>query len=84
RTTIRKDASMPMLPKAHGTGRLSDFEEVEPRDWLTAPVDVEVKIQTLHQREEFAMTLLMLAPEADDRDDGDDGLEDAFDRFSRF
>jgi hypothetical protein len=76
---------MPVLPKPYGNGKLSAFEEADPRDWLLVPDDCQVVVQTLHQKNGYAVTLVVIDVKDDDESGNDDaGVEDAFDRFTRF
>lgn len=63
----RRDAPSPRLPAPQGADRLSNHEESDWRDWLRRPPDGDLVVQTLHQQQGFAITLLMIdQPERDD------------------
>ena len=82
---IKRDDQMPDLPQTRPGSPLSDHEERDPDDWLVNPGRSEVTVQTLHQQNDFAMTLVIVESQGnDDDDDGDGGIEDAFERLSRF
>lgn len=57
---IERDAPLPVLPKASDGAGLSDHEDADPRDWLGAKADASIVIQTLHQDDGFAITLLTI------------------------
>ena len=71
---------MPPLPGSRNGTSLSGVEEADPADWLVAPDVGSVWVQTLHQQNGHAMTLVIV----DEEPDEDDGVEDAYDRFGRF
>ncbi len=56
--TCRRGARTPALPLPVGVDNLSGHEEADWRDWLRHPPDADLVVQTLHQRDSFAMTLL--------------------------
>jgi Zn-dependent peptidase ImmA (M78 family) len=78
--SLRKDDLLPELPKPGGADLLSPIEEADPSDWLDRPRDVNLTVQTLHQQNGFAITLL--GAEALD-EDCDDGIDDTVERFAR-
>ena len=82
-TAIRRDDPLRDLPKASAGARLSDLEDADPADWLAQSDDATVTVQTLYQRDGFAMTLVIVDAGPDETDE-DDGIEDAFSRFSKF
>jgi hypothetical protein len=79
RLAVSKDAPIPYLPRYSRSGTLSEFEEVDPVDWLRRPVGADLSAQILRQRDDRAIILLKAQP--NDAEDGD--LEDVFDRFAR-
>ena len=85
RPTVNRNDLMPDLPQARPGSPLSDHEEADPIDWLVDPGRLEVTVQTLHQQNDFATSLVVVESRGnDDDDDGDGGIEDALDRVSRF
>ena len=56
---------IPEIPPPTGDDNLSDHVEADACDWLARPNRVDLILQTLHQRDGFAITLLAL-------DDGGD------------
>lgn len=85
RPTVNRNDLMPDLPQARPGSPLSDHEEADPIDWLVDPGRREVTVQTLHQQNDFAMSLVVVESQGNDGDDdGDGGVEDAFDRLNRF
>lgn len=85
RPTVNRNDLMPDLPQARSGSPLSDHEEADPIDWLVDPGRREVTVQTLHQQNDFAMSLVVVESQGNDGDDdGDGGVEDAFDRLNRF
>src|SRR5262249_8977991 len=63
-------------------GSVSDFEEVDPADWLSSrPRVIRLSMQTLQQRSRHSITLLKaIVPE----DEDDLGFDDAFERLVRW
>jgi hypothetical protein len=76
----RKDSPIPELPRPEGAQLLSAIEDADPADWLDRPAGASLSVQTLHQQNGFAITLLC-ADTPDEEDGG--GIDDAFDRFAR-
>jgi hypothetical protein len=76
-----RDAAVPRLPTGDAAGSLSVVEEMEAEDWLAASRVAPLHVQTLHQQEGHAMSLLRIDAVPDDDDDG--GLDDAYERFER-
>ena len=76
---LRKSMTVPDLPAASEGTFLSDTEEADPSRWLSGSKAVTLSVQTLYQRDGWAMTLLC-ADEADE----DGGIEDTVERYSRF
>ncbi len=72
---------LPELPRLAGHLSLSPIEHVDADDWLAGPNDTQLTIQTLHQQDGRATTLLRVTS---DDTDYEDPLEDSFDRFTRF
>ena len=85
RPAIGRGQAMPALPQARQGAPLSDLEEADSGAWLVEPGHRNVMAQTLHQKNGFAMTLVIVEGGATE-DDGDenDSVEDAFSRFARF
>jgi hypothetical protein len=46
--------------------RLTSMELVDPRDWLSKPLGIELSIQTLHQRDGHSISLLHSVRETDE------------------
>ncbi len=65
RLALRKDDPMPMLPRPSSTTRLSEIEVCDPTDWIKGKGTGEISIQTFHQMDGYAITLLV----ADSPDD---------------
>jgi Zn-dependent peptidase ImmA (M78 family) len=78
--TARTGDLLPALPHPDGDDMPSAIEETDPMDWLDRPKGASLSVQTLHQQNGFALTLLCVeaATEGDD-----DGIDDTFERFSR-
>ncbi|MCC0026733.1 MAG: ImmA/IrrE family metallo-endopeptidase [Brucellaceae bacterium] len=68
------------LPPANGDTGLSDIEDMSSVGWLRYGQERDLTIQTLHQQNGYAMTLVTVSDHPDD----DDGLEDTVDRLDRF
>ena len=79
RTGIGKGDPLPLVPSSGAA--LTDLEAVDPHDWLTATDQTEIAVQTLHQRDGYAMSLVVLEANPDD---ADNDIEDAWSRFSGF
>jgi hypothetical protein len=79
RVSFWKAEQMPELPLAVSGANLSPLQDTDPVDWLVMSANTELTVQTLHQQNGYAMTLLVVetGPNADD-----DGIEDTFERFS--
>ena len=56
RPVTSRGQPMPALPQARMGSPLSDLESGDPDDWLSKPGERSVTVQTLHQRDGFAMT----------------------------
>jgi hypothetical protein len=78
--TARPGDVLPALPQPDDGDLPSAIEEADPTDWLDRPKGASLSVQTLHQQNGFALTLLCVeaATEGDD-----DGIDDTFERFSR-
>ena len=79
RRAVARGDTMPPLPGSRNGTSLSGVEEADPADWLVPGVG-SVWVQTLHQQNGHAMTLVIV----DEEPDEDDGVEDAYNRFGRF
>jgi hypothetical protein len=56
---LEKGQSMPVLPSPQGIQSLSAIEETEPIDWLSRPDGIGLFVQSLHQQNGFAISLLL-------------------------
>jgi hypothetical protein len=79
---LGRGPAVPRLPSGDAAGSLSVAEEMDSEDWLAASRVASLQVQTLHQKEGYAISLLRIDAVPDD-DEGD-GLDDAYDRFERF
>ena len=78
---LNKNDEMPVLMPHLQNSKLSEFDEVEPSDWIAKSQGAVLSAQTLYQQDGYAMTLLKL----DETDEDDDpGIDDAFKRYSQF
>jgi len=85
RVAIKRDEQMPALPQVRLGSPLSDHEEADQEDWLLDSARRGVTVQTLHQQNGFAMTLVVVEGSDNNNDDnGSESVEDALDRFNRF
>lgn len=78
---VARDTALPEVPAVAGATGLSTAEEADAADWLINGNRFELVVQTLHQQDGHATTLLRVC---DADGDEHDGLEDAYDRFNRF
>ena len=65
---LRSGQPAPSLPPPEGAGNLSSHVEADWRDWLGRYPDGDLVVQTLHQQNDFAITLLAI----DQSDDSDE------------
>jgi len=73
---LRKGSPMPFLPPPNGNGSLSAIEVADPEDWLEQPNVTSLTVQTLHQQDGYALTLLWAeTADEDDLDAIDDSTE---------
>jgi hypothetical protein len=56
---LRQGDPMPVLPRPSLTNRLSELETCDPTDWMKGQSNGEVFIQTLHQMDGYAITLIV-------------------------
>ncbi len=82
-TAIKSEDPMPELPQKRDGSKLTEMEEADPADWISRPDNSAISVQTLYQRNGYAMTLVVVSADQDDDKENDD-LEDTFDRFSGF
>lgn len=79
--SLARQAAMPDVPALAGATGLSTAEEADAAGWLINANGVVLMVQTLHQQNARATTLLWACQLPSDEDDG---LENAFERFTRF
>jgi hypothetical protein len=79
---VRRDDILPLEPQAVRATADIPANDADPSFWLVRPPAVcALTVQTLFQKNGYALSLLhLVAPDEDE----EPGLEDAFDRFSRF
>jgi hypothetical protein len=80
RLCLGKGDSMPALPPPKGGQSLSAIEETHPSSWLTKADGIGMFIQSLHQQNGFAISLLSVETPENESDE----LEDSFERLSKF
>lgn len=76
---LRKGGTMPDIPSAATGNGVSEIEPADAGDWLTSPGEAVLTVQTLHQRDGYATTLLNLVSS----DDENAGIDDTYERFHR-
>lgn len=64
-----KGSAVPGITLEATAGILTDLEEADPKDWFDGPPMGDLWIQTLHQRDDYGITMLVL--EQQDPEDGD-------------
>jgi hypothetical protein len=79
RLSISKGQPIPFLPRHSGGGTLSALDEVDAADWLERPQGTSMSVQSLRQRDGYA--IILLKAQSNDAEDND--LEDLYDRFAR-
>jgi hypothetical protein len=66
---LRKNDTMPSVPDARTSDPITDHDEADPRDWGMHSNNAGLVVQTLHQKNSFAITLLALDHENSETDD---------------
>jgi hypothetical protein len=66
RLCLKKGDSVPALPRPSGGQSLSPLVEAEPSEWLSRPDGFGLFVQSLHQQNDFALSLLLADVSADD------------------
>jgi Zn-dependent peptidase ImmA (M78 family) len=77
--SVRKNELLSLPPAPKDGGAVTEMSHTAPDDWADR-FRGEIAIQTLFQKEGFALTLLRFMPE----DDEEPEIEDTFQRFSAF
>lgn len=78
---LTKGAAVPGITLEAEAGILTDLEEADPKDWFDGPPMGDLWIQTLHQRDDYGITMLVLDQHDPEDDDGIQEL--GFPRFRK-
>lgn len=70
---VAKGRTLPQLPSPARASVLSAIESAGLVDWITKPVPGQLNVQSLHQQDGYAITLLHLVGEEDDSTITEDG-----------
>jgi hypothetical protein len=79
---VGRDDLLPLAPQALRAAARSPVEDADASFWLSSPPrDCELSLQTLYQKDDYAMSLLhLVTPDEETQPD----LEDVCDRFAQF
>lgn len=67
---LAKGAAVPGITLEAEAESLTDMEESDPKDWFDGPPMGGLWIQTLHQRDDYGITMLVLEQQYPEDDEG--------------